>query len=458
VDDRDMTDPVPLTDERPPTRGGSFLRAASLTYATNLAVAGLSLLNVLIIARALGPDGRGEVAFLITVSLVSATIATLGVQQASANLAGTDPAVRPSLATNALVLSLLNGAIASLAIILLIVFFPAVGADAAPWLLGVALAAIPIQILRSYFVYLVLADYGFGASNLSWIVGPAVNVVANGAIATFAHLTVGLATIVWAVGQALGVAILAWYVHRKRAGYGRPDLGLALRTLRFGTKAHIGNIMLVGNYRMDQWFTGSISGARELGYYSVAVAWAEGLFFLPTALASVQRPDVVRASREQAAQRAAAIFRAAIILTVPIAVGLFLAAPVLCGTIFGEQFRAAVDDLRLLIPGAFGVVALKLLGSTLTAQGFPTRESLSLGVSFLATLVLDVLLIPRWGGEGAAIASSAAYCLGGGLCCFIFARTLGCGIADLVPRAGDLLEVGRSLRLFMRRLTAGLQH
>lgn len=450
-----MTDPGQSHERGFPRGGRSFLRAASLTYTTNLAVAGLSLLNVLIISRALGPDGRGEIAFLITVSLVSATIATLGVQQASANLAGTDPSVRPSLATNALVLSLFNGGIATLVIALLIALFPAVGAGSAPWLLGVALAAIPIQILRTYFVFLVLADYGFGASNLSWIVGPALNVLANGAIVLFAHLTVGSATVVWAVGQALGVAILARYVRRRLAGYGRPDVALALRTLRFGLRAHLGNVMLVGNYRMDQWFTGSLSGARELGLYSVAVAWAEGLFFLPTALASVQRPDVVRSSSGQAAARAAAIFRTAVILTVPIAVGLFLAAPVLCGVVFGEQFRGAIDDLRLLIPGAFGVVALKLLGSTLTAQGFPTRESLALGVSFLATVVLDVLLIPRFGGEGAAVASSTAYLLGGTVCCFIFARTLGCRVTDLVPRPRDVLEVVRSLKQLARRLATG---
>jgi O-antigen/teichoic acid export membrane protein len=440
-----------------PQRARSFLRSASLTYATNLGVAALSLLNVLIISRALGPEGRGEVAFLITVSLVSATVATLGVQQASANLAGTQPGVRPSLATNALVLALLNGGITSVLIIVLIALFPAVGAGSAPWLIGVALAAIPIQILRTYLIFLVMADYGFGASNLSWIIGPLVNVVANAAIAWFGHLTVGAAVIVWAVGQALGVAILAWYLRARLAGYGAPDVGLALRTLRFGIKAHIGNVMLIGNYRMDQWFTGSISGARQLGEYSVAVAWAEGLFFLPTALANVQRPDVVRSSQNEAAQRAAAIFRAAVLITVPIAVGLFLLAPVLCGVIFGEQFRDATDDLRLLIPGAFGVVALKLLGSALTAQGFPTRESLALGVSFVATLVLDLLLIPRWGGEGAAVASSAAYLLGGVICCGMFVRALGGRPFDLVPRGRDVVQVGESLRLAYRRLTAGLQ-
>jgi O-antigen/teichoic acid export membrane protein len=428
------------------------VRAASFTYATNLAVAAISLLNVLVISRALGPEGRGEVAFLITVALVSATISTFGVQQASANLAGTEPRVRPSLATNALIFAFVNGALASVVIVLLIALFPAVGAGSAPWLIGVALAAIPIQILRTYFSYLVIADYGFAASNLAWVIGPIVNLVANTAIAVFGTLTVGSATVVWLVGQTLGVTILAVYVHRRLAGYGRPDVKLARRVVRFGLKAHPGNIMLVGNYRMDQWFTGSISGQRELGYYSVAVAWAEGLFFLPTALAAVQRPDVVRSTAGVAAAGAAAVFRAAVLLTVPIALGLFLLAPLLCGGVFGDQFAAATDDLRLLIPGGFGIVALKILGSALTAQGHPTLESLAIGVAFVATIVLDVLLIPRWGGEGAAVASSTAYLLGAAVVAVVFCRALGSRLLDLVPKPADVVSLARTLGVVYRRL------
>ena len=48
-------------------RRGSFVRIAGLTYGTNLAVAILSLLNVIITARSLGPTGRGEIALLTTI-------------------------------------------------------------------------------------------------------------------------------------------------------------------------------------------------------------------------------------------------------------------------------------------------------------------------------------------------------------------------------------------------------
>src|SRR5207249_3209105 len=131
---------------------------------------------------------------------------------------------------------------------------------------------------------------------------------------------------------------LAVRLERSLAGFGRPDARLAWRTLVFGAKAHFGRAMLIGNYRLDQWIVGAVSGSRQLGLYSVAVAWAESLFYLATAVQTVQRPDLVRASVSEAARQAATAFRAIALASIPLVVGLVIAAPVLCVTIVGDQF------------------------------------------------------------------------------------------------------------------------
>ena len=145
--------------------------------------------------------------------------------------------------------------------------------------------------------------------------------------------------------------------------------------------------MLLGNYRLDQWILGAVSGSRELGLYSVAVAWAEALWQLPTALSP---PCSVRtSSAPQPARRLGRLRplsgrprRSPLVL----AVVFIAAAPILCVTFFGESFRGSIGDLRVLVLGAFGVVALKQLGSVLTGQGKPTLASLAIGISFVATV------------------------------------------------------------------------
>jgi O-antigen/teichoic acid export membrane protein len=427
-------------------RRPSFRTAAAATYGTNLAVAVVSLGNVLIVSRALGPSGRGSVAFLTIVAMLMSNVAELGITQAAANLAGREPGLRRAIATTSTILAIVFGAAAAAAVAVLFVVFPETAANSSVALTWVALAAIPILILQMYLRFLVQADYGFALSNSAWLLGSVVTVAVNAAFAAFDALTVGIALVAWIGGQSLVMVMLAWYVARRLAGFGRPSARLARRMLGFGVRAHMGRIMLLGNYRLDGWLLGAMSGTRELGLYSVAVAWAETLFYLPTTLVMVQRPDLVRATRGEAARTAALVFRGAVLLTVPIALLLFLLAPVLCVWIFGEEFRGSVDDLRMLVPGAFGIVALKILGNALTAQRRPLLETAAVGVAFGATLGLDLLLIPPYGGFGAALASTLAYTAGGIAVVVIFCRALGANVRDLMPRGNELLVVGRSVR------------
>ncbi len=432
----------------------SFVSSALFTFGTQLAVAVLSLVNVLIVARALGPTGRGQIAFLTTIAYLSSQVALFGVEQASINLAGIQPRSRRALATNSLILAMAFGACAIGFLVGLIAIFPGIGGGLAIGLRWLSLASIPLLIFQTYLLLLVRADYRFAFANAASMVVPIVNVGANSLLASLGVISVGTAFGAWVGGQALGTLLFAWCVQYRIAGFGRPDLGLARQTLGFGLRAHGGRIMMLGNYRLDQWLVGAIAGTRELGIYSVAVAWAEALFYLPTALAAVQRPHLVRASRRDTARDTALVFRAAVLVTLPIAGAMVAAAPILCVTVFGSDFRGSIGELRVLAAGAVGILALKLFGNALTAQRKPLLETAGIGAAFIATVVLDILLIPRSGGFGAAVASSLAYSTGGIFIALISTRALGGRLSNLVPRLRDLNALWRSARGALRRGTA----
>jgi O-antigen/teichoic acid export membrane protein len=427
-----------------------FARTATYTYGTQLAAASLSLVSVLIVARALGPEGRGQVAFLSAITLLTANLAAFGVQEANGNFAASEPGSRAALATNAVVLSLVLGAGAVAALAIVIGVFPAVAGQANATLLWIAVGFVPVMLLQIFLRFLVQADYGFAVTNTAFLLAPAVNVAGNALFVALGILTVGSAIAWWLAAQVLEALILGWYVQRRLAGFGRPDLRLARRTLAFGVRAHPGRIMQVGNYRLDQWLVGAIAGPRELGLYSVAVAWAEALWYLPTTLASVQRPDLVRAAREQAARIAARIFRAATVVTAVLAAVTVVAAPFLCAVIFGEEFRDSTGMLRVLVIAAFGVSAVKLLGSALVTQGRPGLQSAAIAAGFATSVALDLLLIPPFGGNGAAVAAALAHSAAGLAVAAIFLRALGGRPSNLVPRGSDARwfadQVGRRLR------------
>jgi Membrane protein involved in the export of O-antigen and teichoic acid len=204
-----------------------------LTWWTNIGGAILSLGSILIVARELGPEGRGHVALLTAVALLLGNLATAGVQEANANFAAKDPSTRRALATNSLLLALVLGAIAAGALALLLWAVPdAVGDDTSRKLLWATVAFVPLIILEIYLLYLAQADYAFVVTNLAMLLAPAVAFTGNALFALTDVLTVRNAIAVWLAGQAASTTLLVWFVARRLAGFGRADLGLGKAVAR----------------------------------------------------------------------------------------------------------------------------------------------------------------------------------------------------------------------------------
>jgi O-antigen/teichoic acid export membrane protein len=428
-----------------------FASAALTTFATRLVVAGLSFGSILVIARALGPEGRGDVALLTAIATLSSQLAVLGVDEANVNFAGTDPERRPALATNSFVLALLFGGLAICVLLPLFALFPGLGGETSSGLRLLALAAIPGLVLQTYLTFLIRGQFGFGITNVAWLASPAIAFVGNASLAVAGKLSVTSAFSLWVAAHIATTAMLVWYVARRASAFGRPDLALARRSLGFGLRSHLGRVMMSGNYRADQWFVGAIAGSRELGLYSIAVAWAEVLFYVPTVLVLVQRPFLVRADRPEARRLAAKGFRTGVVLTAPLVVGGVVLAPFLCTTIFGAEFEGSIGDLRILLIGVFGLLALQQLGNALTAQGRPGLWATAAAAAFVTTIALDVALIPPFGGEGAAIASRVAYAVGGAVAVIFFLRFFGGPASALIPRVREIPDYARTLAGTVRR-------
>jgi O-antigen/teichoic acid export membrane protein len=249
-----------------------------------------------------------------------------------------------------------------------------------------------------------------------------------------------------------GLSVLALVGHGLvRSGIGHPDVGLAREAVGLGARAHVGGVLATGSYRLDQWILGAAVGARELGVYSVAVAWFQGMFLLPQAVGAVIRPDIVRASKEEAARRAAALFRLTAVVTAVIGGAVVLLAPVLCAGVFGESFSDGAAPLRLLVAGAFGIVSLKILGNAMTAQGRPLLESAAMGAGFAVALALYITLIPWLGAEGAAIASTIAYSVSGVVSATLLVTRFHVPARDLIPRPVDIRTLGEIATRLIRR-------
>ena len=93
-------------------------------------------------------------------------------------------------------------------------------------------------------------------------------------------------------------------------------------------------------------------------------------------------------------------------------VPLFLLAGPVLRLLYGAAFDSGVRPAQVLLVGMLLSGASGVASGYLYGRGRPGLNSLGLGLGLVATVALDLALIPPYGALGAAVASSVAYLLG----------------------------------------------
>jgi O-antigen/teichoic acid export membrane protein len=105
------------------------------------------------------------------------------------------------------------------------------------------------------------------------------------------------------------------------------------------------------------------------------------------------------------------VFWIILAITIVGAIGLALFGKLAIRIIFSNAFIDAYIPLLVLLPGVVLLGAGKVLVNDIAGRGYPHYNSITAGVSLIATIILDLILIPLTGVVGAAIASSVSYAL-----------------------------------------------
>ncbi len=174
-------------------------------------------------------------------------------------------------------------------------------------------------------------------------------------------------------------------------------------------------------YRMDYWFINIYRSKDELGLYALASKLNQVLWLLPMTIAAVIIPFTV-ASSEEIAEKVKTILRLQFSGYVVLAVLLLVVSPFFIPFIFGIDFIDAVYPFIILLPG---VIIFTL--TTILAAYFAgiNRQDINLKISFFCFFTIfigDLILVPKYGMEGAAVASCIGYILSGVSSLYVFSK------------------------------------
>lgn len=385
----------------------AYRRHALTSSLAGVAIYGSGLVTGPIIARTLGPSGRGDIAAVLAPGAFIPMLLAIGLPTAAAYFVDTIDE-RELLAT-AMAFGFVVGTPISI-----ILWFLAPGylADNSPVALTwarVLLALMPLSVGMAAALE-IRRRVAPGASWNLWRCAPfATNLVGIVLLAISGRLTLGSALTVNTLGGFFTLALLVTPFLRSRS-WPRPSL-TALRVMfPYAWRIATTGTAVSLTSRLDQVVLVTAVPPAELGRYAVAVTIVSVTNPLTSGFAAALFGHL---RSEFLPDRALRRYRRSVALTfivsATVAFGLAVTARPLLRFAFGPEFASAASAVQLLLPGAIAFNVMGVMTTKLMSDGRPGEASLAALLGAVTTVLGLVVLIPPFGINGAAAVTSVAF-------------------------------------------------
>ena len=427
-------------------------REALETISTN----GIALLcgfgASLVLARLLGPGGRGEVAAAMLCPQMFIYLSTMGIESATIYYSARSDTNASAILGNSLLFAIAQ---AGLVVPLGYLLLPLLLQEQSPPVVAASRAflwVVPPSLIAQYGSALLQGRLHIRAYNVARSVLPVGYLLGilvlffNQDLTVEAVLTVQLALVV--VVMVLTLAAL-WALGV--AGKPRIDWVLGGKMLRYGLREHIGSMSQLANLRLDQLLLAAFLPAAQLGLYVVAVSTTHVLRVLPYAARILLMPRIAAGVDSLASlEPLKPTLRKYWLLTVATGFGLAIFLPWLIPLVFGSEFTPSVLPAVILVLAAILLGGSELVGSVARGLGAPGLVSQAQTIGLAGTGAGLLMLLPPFGIVGAALATFVSYAVMLAYLAYALQRDFGVAPGQLLrPLRSDLIDLRRELRLLL---------
>ena len=365
----------------------------------------LNAIWLVIAARYLGVESFGRLVLLLSLSALVNVVNDFGLPSALTDLVARDREAARSALGHVILRRLGLGVLSA---ILLVAAYALVegGEDLTPALLfAVSVLATTVYtsaaaLLRGLRNVTAEAVNEFVSRGVVLAIGTAV--VVNGGdlrVVALVYASVDL-------GSAL---VLAPIAYRRTSGAVEREPLEALRIRRLAPVA-LAAALGVMYMRIDVWLLAGLADNREVAYYASSYRFLDALLLPAYALGTMllaAAADRTGADRINVIRRS---LRGITAITAPIAILLAVLARPALSVAFGSSFAPAAPMLRLLALAAIPSATVAVLAPSAFLRG-RSRAVVVFGGALTAEVLLDVALIPVFGGRATAAVTLLCQCV-----------------------------------------------
>lgn len=371
----------------------------------------MGMVSGVILARKLGPHDRGILALVLLLPSTVITLGKLGITQANVYFINRKRVPIKQVASNSAFLALTLG-LASVVIVWFLqgTLLSSVMRGVETWALALALVRVPFLLLDDYLYGVLQAAGAFKLYNTRLIIGEVIRLVL---------IVVGLLVFQWGifatvvihtVVTVINVGWLTISTRRKIPFTLHVDRALLAQQLDFGLRSYVQTLAMHLLLRVDVYMVSYYLGPAETAFYSLALRFTEMVLEIPSAVGLVLYPKLAALPEDEVHQLTAQACRRTLLLTGVSAAGLAMFGPYLITLWYGQAYAPAGAPLPWAAVGVLAMSIFVILTRDFTSQN---RQVVNIAAGFPALLLnvaLNVVLIPRMGIVGAAIATAIAYC------------------------------------------------
>lgn len=171
----------------------------------------------------------------------------------------------------------------------------------------------------------------------------------------------------------------------------------------------ISGVMSAAYGQMDKIMLGQMISSEAVGLYTTASALCTMWLFVPTAIINSFRPSILelknKGNEKQYISRLCQLYAIIIYLCIGVSVVIFIFGKFAINSLYGDSFSGATRALKILIWAETFSMIGTARGIWILAEKKNKYVKYYLGMGTTVNLVLNSILIPVWGIEGAAIAT-----------------------------------------------------
>ncbi|HEY9809681.1 MAG TPA: flippase [Halomicronema sp.] len=370
----------------------------------------LGLLVGVWVARYLNPQNFGLLNYATALVGLLSPFATLGLHQIVVRDLTRNSSEKDEILGTAFVLKLLGGLVTFAATFgLVMVLNPE--DKLTHWLVAIAATGTlfsSFDVIDFWFQSQVQSKYTVWSTNTAYIL---INVVKI----TLIQLKASLVAFSWALTAEKAVAAVALMTTYNLKGYQarawRFSWVRAQELVSQSWPLIISSFVIMIYMRIDQVMLGQMREPGEVGIYSAAVKVAELWYFIPGAVVQSVFPTVVKAKDKDEKlyyERLQQLFNFMAWISYAVAIPMTFLSSQIVWLLYGNKYAGAAPSLAVLVWAGLFVSLGMARSPWLITEGLMKYSAATTAVGAVINMILNFLLIPKYGGLGAGIATVIA--------------------------------------------------